>query len=66
MSFVALTNEELEAVRQHHDMLIQMGELELQAEEIRESCPAESRQQKLQPIEQQIHKLDEVITHLPG
>lgn len=65
MSFVEMSNEELEAVRRHHDMLIQMGELELRADQIRENCPANMRQAMLQPIETKLHQLGDVVTHLP-
>lgn len=65
MNFVEFNSEELEAIRAHHDMLVEMGELELRADEIRESCPSEARQQQmLQPIESQMHELDAVIEHL--
>lgn len=66
MSFVELNNDDLEAVRRHHDMLIQMGELELRADQIRETCPAPMREQMLQPIEIKMHQLGDVITQLPA
>lgn len=37
MSFVEMTNAEWDEVRRHHDDLVRMGELEMQAEEIREA-----------------------------
>jgi hypothetical protein len=40
MNFIDMTNEEWEEVRRHHDELVQMGRLELEAEEIRECRPA--------------------------
>ena len=50
MSFVEMTNEEWQAVYKHHDALIHMAELELRAEEIRETCPDASQQQLLHPL----------------
>ena len=64
MSFVEMTSEEWDAVRKHHDALIHMAELELQAEQIRETCPDAG--QMLKPIEVQMHELDDVIAHLPA
>lgn len=64
MSFVEMTNEEWQAVYKHHDALIHMAELELQAEAIRETCPDAS--QRLQPLELQMHQLDDVIAALPA
>lgn len=64
MSFCELTDEELQAVRKHHDMLIEMGRLELRAEQIRETCPNDAQQQMLKPIEVQMQELDDVIMHL--
>ncbi len=64
MSFIEMSNEELEAVRRHHDMLIQMGELELRADQIRASGPANTRQQLLQPIESKLHQLGDAVAHL--
>lgn len=64
MNFVDFNSEELEAIRAHHDMLVEMGELELRADEIRESCPSEAQQQMLQPIEIQMHELDSEIEQL--
>lgn len=66
MSFVEMTSEEWQAVYKHHDALIHMAELELQAEEIRETVPDASQQQRLQPLELQIHQLDDVIAALPA
>lgn len=66
MSFVEMTSEEWQAVYQHHDALIQMAELELKAEEIRETCPDASQQQLLQPLEMQMHQLDDAIAALPA
>ncbi len=66
MSFVEMTNEEWQAVYKHHDALIHMAELELRAEKIRETCPDASQQQLLQPLETQIHQLDDVIAALPA
>lgn len=66
MSFVEMTNEEWDAVRRHHDALIHMAELELQAEQIRETGPDANQQQMLKPIELQMHELDDVIANLPA
>lgn len=60
----AMSEEELAAIREHHDKLIQLGALELRAEAIRETSPAELQPQMLRPIETQMHELDEVIAHL--
>lgn len=64
MDVYNMTNEELEAVRQHHDMLIEKARLELRADKIRETCSADVQQQLLKPIEVQMRELDEVITHM--
>lgn len=64
MSFAEMTNEEWDAVRRHHDALIHMAALEMQADQIRETCPG--AQQMLKPIELQMHELDEVIANLPA
>lgn len=64
MSFCEWSDEELEAVRKHHDMLIEMGQLELRAEHIRQTCPRDAQQQMLKPIEVQMQELDAVITQL--
>lgn len=64
MGFVELNNEELEAIRAHHDMLVELAELELRADDIRQSCPSEAQQQMLQPIEIQMHELDAEIEQL--
>jgi hypothetical protein len=66
MGFVEMTNEEWDAVRKHHDALIHMGELELAAEQIRETCHDANQQQLLKPIEVQMHELDSVIASLPA
>lgn len=66
MSFVEMTSEEWQAVYQHHDALIHMAELELQADEIRETSPDASQQQRLQPLESQMRQLDNVIASLPA
>ncbi|HEU4857809.1 MAG TPA: hypothetical protein VFS86_10970 [Rhodanobacteraceae bacterium] len=66
MSFVEMTNAEWQAVYQHHDALIHMAELELQAEQIRETCPDANQPQLLQPIEVQLHQLDAEIAGLPA
>lgn len=66
MSFVEMTNEEWDAVRRHHDALIHMAELELQAEHIRETSQDANQQQMLKPIELQMHELDDVIANLPA
>lgn len=64
MSFVEMTSEEWDAVRKHHDALIHMAELELQAEQIRETSPDPG--QMLKPIQVQMHELDDVIAKLPA
>jgi hypothetical protein len=66
MSFVDMTNEEWEAIRKHHDALVQMAELELKVEHIRDSYPDANQQQLLKPVEVQMHELDEVIADLPA
>lgn len=66
MSFVEMTSEEWQAVYKHHDALIHMAELELRADEIRETSPDASQQQRLQPLESQMHQLDNVIASLPA
>ncbi|HEX5960721.1 MAG TPA: hypothetical protein VFY97_05690 [Rhodanobacteraceae bacterium] len=66
MSFAEMTNEEWDAVRKHHDALVQMAELELEADQIRETCPNAGQQQMLKPIERQLHELDDVIAGLPA
>jgi hypothetical protein len=66
MSFVEMTNEEWEAVYKHHDALIHMAELELQAEQIRETSAGTGQSQLLQPIETQMHELDGMIAGLPA
>ncbi len=60
----AMSEKELAAIREHHDKLIQMGMLELRAEEIRATSPTELQPQMLRPIQTQMHELDEVISHL--
>lgn len=64
MSFVEMTHADWDAVRKHHDALIHMAELELQADRIRETCHDGSEMQQLQPIETQMHELDAVIASL--
>ncbi len=64
MSFVDMTNEEWEEIRKHHDALVQMAELELKVEHIRDSYPDANQQQLLRPVEVQMHELDEVIADL--
>ncbi|MGH8183430.1 MAG: hypothetical protein ACREPH_07215 [Rhodanobacteraceae bacterium] len=66
MSFVEMSSEEWDAVRKHHDALIHMAELELQAEQIRDTCPDMGQQQMLKPSEVQMHELDDVIANLPA
>jgi hypothetical protein len=66
MSFVEMTHADWDAVRKHHDALIHMAELELQAEHIRETCHDGSEVQLLRPIETQMHELDTVIASLPA
>ncbi|HEX7370684.1 MAG TPA: hypothetical protein VF284_10445 [Rhodanobacteraceae bacterium] len=66
MSFVEMSSEEWDAVRRHHDALIHMAELELAAEQIRETGADASTQQLLKPIETQMQELDAVIAALPA
>lgn len=61
MNFVDMTNEEWQEVYRHHDAIVRMGELELQAEEIRETPRAGSSVQAAKPVELQLHELDTVI-----
>lgn len=61
MNFVEMTNEEWEEVRRHHDALVQMGELELQAEEIHEFRPDGASQQAMKPVERQLQELDDIV-----
>lgn len=61
MNFVDMTNEEWAEVYRHHDAIIQMGELELKAEEIRETPRAPSSVQVAKPVELQLHELDGVV-----
>ncbi|MGH9479736.1 MAG: hypothetical protein ACRD1A_10930 [Terriglobales bacterium] len=66
MSFVEMTAVEWDAVYKHHDALIQMAELELEAERIRKNCPDANQVRLLQPIQGRIHELDSVIAGLPA
>lgn len=62
MNFVDMTNEEWQEVYRHHDALVQMGELELKSEEIREAPrPAAAAVHVAKPVELQLHELDGVI-----
>ncbi|GEM_PF-1099084 len=64
MSYELIGNEEFELVRRHHDTLIEIGKLELKVEEIRNTCPAESQTALLQPIEQHLQELGQVLANL--
>ncbi|MGH8233140.1 MAG: hypothetical protein ACREPU_02940 [Rhodanobacteraceae bacterium] len=64
MNFVEMTNEEWEEVRKHHDAMVQMGKLELQAEEIHEYRPNGGPQQSGKPVERQLRELEEVVVSL--
>jgi hypothetical protein len=64
MSFVDMTNEEWEEIRKHHDALVQMAELELRVEHVRESSSSANQQQMLKPVESQMRELDDVIARL--
>jgi uncharacterized protein (DUF305 family) len=66
MNHVAMTNEEWQEVYRHHDELVDMARLELQAGEIREVRPAGAPpQQAMQPVELQLHELDSIIANIP-
>lgn len=62
MSFVDMTNEEWEEVRRHHDELVHMAELELEAEVITESRPAAPHW--LKPVSTQLSELDHVVANI--
>lgn len=64
MNVVEMTNEEWEEVRKHHDALVHMGKLELQAEEIREYRPDRASQQAVKPGERQLHELDDTVVSI--
>ncbi|HEX7325197.1 MAG TPA: hypothetical protein VF292_07575 [Rhodanobacteraceae bacterium] len=64
MTFVEMSDDEWAAVRKHHDALIEMAELELQADRIRETCPADAQQRLLQPIEVHMHQLGTAISQM--
>lgn len=66
MSFVEMTADDWDTIYRHHDALIQMAALELEAERIRKTCPDASQGRLLQPIEGRIHELDSVIASLPA
>ena len=63
---MAMTEEEWDAIRRHHDALVEKEELELQEQEIRETHPNANVELLLKPIEQQLHELDRVIADLPA
>lgn len=65
MGFVDMTAAEWDAVYKHHDALVRMAELELKADRIRHDGPG-ANQDLLDPIEVQMHELDEVIAGLPA
>lgn len=65
MSFLEMNTADWEAVRQHHDALIHMAELELEADTIRKTHAA-NEQELLQPLQAEMHKLDTVIANLPA
>lgn len=62
MNYVKLTNEEWEEVYRHHDELVQMAELELQTEDIREARPAGAPPHAMRPVELQLHELDALVS----
>jgi hypothetical protein len=66
MSYEHIGNEEFEMVRKHHDTMIEIGELELKAEEIRSTCSEETQPRLLQPIEQHLRELDRILAELRG
>jgi hypothetical protein len=64
MNFVEMTSEEWEEIRRHHDDMVQMGKLELQAEEIRERPPIGSRSAVNHSVERRLCELDDMIVGL--
>lgn len=65
MNFVDMNNEEWEEVRRHHDELVQMGRLELEAEEFRECRPAGRLQEAANhPVERRLCELDDMLIGL--
>jgi len=58
MNYVAMTNEEWQEVYRHHDELVQMAQLELRTEEIREAPPAGAQPRATKPVELQLRELD--------
>lgn len=66
MSFVEMTAAEWDAVYKHHDALVRMAELELKADRIRTDCEGANQGEMLEPIEVQMHELDDVIAGLPA
>ncbi|HET7611894.1 MAG TPA: hypothetical protein VFK29_08940 [Rhodanobacteraceae bacterium] len=62
MNFIDMTNEEWEEVRRHHDQMVQMGRLELEAEEIRECRPAGSPPEAANhPVGRRLCELDDMV-----
>lgn len=66
MGFVEMSAAEWDAVYKHHDAMVRRAELELKAERIREDAPAANQGALLEPIEVQMHDLDDVIASLPA
>lgn len=66
MAFNVMSDEDWDAIRKHHDALIEMAELELREQQIRETHPNINVESMLKPIEQQLHELDRVIAELPA
>jgi hypothetical protein len=62
MNFIDMTKEEWEEVRRHHDELVQMGRLELEAEGIRECRPAGVSQEAANhPVGRRLCELDDMV-----
>jgi hypothetical protein len=65
MNVINMTSEEWEEIRRHHDEMVQMGKLELQAEEIRECHPpVGSRSAANHAVERRLCELDDMIVGL--
>lgn len=58
MNFAEMTNEEWQEVYRRHDALIQMGQLEMQTEEIREAPRAGAQARTAKPVERELRELD--------
>ena len=58
MTYETIDSPEFDEVRQHHDALMELGRLELMAEEIRTQAPAENQAALLHAVEVNMRKLD--------